>query len=110
VSRRAPRDRLDDIRTACAAIEQYIGVEGAHEMLQYDAVRMRLVEVGIAVGALPERLLVLEPTIPWSRVAELGDRLTRRYFDTGRALVLETARVDVPRLRTAVERLLAATS
>lgn len=77
------------------------------EMLLHDAVRMRLVEVGIAVEALPERILAREPSIPWRHVAELGERLTSRYFDTGRTLVLETARVDVPRLRAAVERLLA---
>lgn len=109
MSRRSARDRLEDIRTACSAIEQHISLDAAPEMLQYDAVRMRLVEVGIAVAVLPDRLLALEPTIPWPRVAELGERLTQRYFDTGRALVLETARVDVPRLRAAVERLLAAT-
>ncbi|KQO61344.1 HepT-like ribonuclease domain-containing protein [Curtobacterium sp. Leaf261] len=114
MSRRAPRERLDDIRAACAAIEQYVALgedrewSSTREMLRYDAVRMRLVEIGIAVGALPERILAHEPTIPWRHVAELGARLTSRSFDTGRALVLETARVDVPRLRAAVDRLVAA--
>jgi len=41
-------------------------------------------------------------------VSDLGERLTRRYFDTTRALVFGTARTDVPHLADAARRLRAA--
>jgi uncharacterized protein with HEPN domain len=98
-------ERLDDVVSACRVIDRYVRTPGLPEELVYDAVRMRLVEIGEAVRALPTRVTAREPEIPWSRISLLGERLTRRYFDTTAALVLGTARVDVPMLRAAAERL-----
>lgn len=98
-------ERLDDVVCACRIIDRYVGTPGLPEELVHDAVRMRLVEIGEAVRMLPSRVTALEPTIPWSRISLLGERLTRRYFDTTPALVLGTARVDVPTLCAAAERL-----
>jgi len=102
-------DRLDDVIEACAVIRRYVDQAGSlPEDLVYDAVRMRLVEIGEAVRMLPTAVTSTEPGIPWSRVSLLGERLTRRYFDTTPAVVFGTARVDVPHLCEAVHRLRAA--
>jgi uncharacterized protein with HEPN domain len=98
-------DRLDDVLRACAVIGRYVDDPGLPEDLVYDAVRMRLVEIGEAVRMLPSALTSTEPGIPWARVSLLGERLTRRYFDTTSAVVHGTARVDVPTLRDAVARM-----
>lgn len=98
-------DRLDDVIGACEAIGRYVGDERLPEDLVHDAVRMRLVEIGEAVRVLPGSVTASEPEIPWSRVSDLGDRLTRRYFDTTRAVVFGTARTDVPSLAEAARRL-----
>jgi len=98
-------DRLDDVLTACAVIRRYVDDGSLPEELVYDAVRMRLVEIGEAVRMLPSSVTSTEPGIPWSRVSLLGERLTRRYFDTTPAVVFGTARVDVPSLCDAVRRL-----
>ncbi|WP_144761865.1 DUF86 domain-containing protein [Curtobacterium sp. 9128] len=98
-------ERLDDVIRACGVIDRYVSEPGLPEDLVYDAVRMRLVEIGEAVRMLPVSVTSAEPGIPWSRVSLLGERLTRRYFDTTPAIVLGTARVDVPTLCEAVRRL-----
>ena len=101
-------DRLDDVVRACDAVLRHVADPTLPEELVHDAVRMRLVEVGEAVRSLPPSVTAGEPSIPWSRVASLGERLTRRYFDTTPAIVFGTARTDVPTLRDAVRRLRAA--
>jgi len=101
-------DRLDDVIRACGVIRAYVDDDALPEGLVYDAVRMRLVEIGEAVRMLPSAVTSAEPGIPWSRVSLLGERLTRRYFDTTPAVVFGTARVDVPSLCEAVRRLRAA--
>jgi len=101
-------DRLDDVIRACGVIRAYVDDDALPEGLVYDAVRMRLVEIGEAVRMLPSAVTSTEPSIPWSRVSLLGERLTRRYFDTTPAVVFGTARVDVPSLCEAVHRLRAA--
>ncbi|QTX06172.1 DUF86 domain-containing protein [Agromyces archimandritae] len=77
----------------------------APEDLVFDAVRIRLVEIGEAVKDIPPEVLVGEPTIPWGEIARMRDHLTHRYFDTVHALVMNTARTDIPRLAAAVQRL-----
>lgn len=101
-------DRLDDLLQACGVIARYVDDDTLPEDLVYDAVRMRLVEIGEAVRMLPSAITSTEPGIPWSRVSLLGERLTRRYFDTTPAVVFGTARVDVPALCAAVRRMRAA--
>ncbi|MCJ1714037.1 HepT-like ribonuclease domain-containing protein [Curtobacterium sp. VKM Ac-2922] len=98
-------DRLDDVIWACGVIARYVSDPALPDDLVYDAVRMRLVEIGEAVRMLPVAVTAAEPDIPWSRVSLLGERLTRRYFDTTPAVVLGTARVDVPHLCAAARRL-----
>jgi uncharacterized protein with HEPN domain len=73
----------------------------------FDAVRIRLVEIGEAAKGLDEAVRMLEPSIPWGAVIRMRDRLAHRYFDTTDAVVATTAIHDLPVLRAAVERLLA---
>ncbi|MET3638159.1 HepT-like ribonuclease domain-containing protein [Curtobacterium oceanosedimentum] len=97
-------ERLEEVVRACEAIERY--VEGADPSdVVLDAVRMRLIEIGAVVAALPDVLTASEPEIPWARLAGVGDRLTGRCRAVTPSVLLGTARVDVPRLREAAERL-----
>lgn len=41
----------------------------------FDAVRVRLIEIGEAVKALAADSLASEPGIPWEEVAQMRDRL-----------------------------------
>ena len=73
----------------------------------FDAIRVRLIEIGEAVKDLDSGILALEPTIPWGEISRMRDRLTHHYFDTVHSVVRRTALDDVPAVAAAVQRLLA---
>jgi uncharacterized protein with HEPN domain len=70
-----------------------------------DAVRIRLLEIGEAVKALPPELLATQPSIPWRQVARMRDHLAHRYFDTAHAILQATVDEDLPQLELAVQAL-----
>lgn len=102
---RDARQRLVDIRVALDAIDAYVDRGDLADGLIFDAVRVRLIEIGEAVKALPSELLRSEPDLPWSEIARMRDYLAHRYFDTTHAIVSSTVTNDLPLLRSAVERL-----
>jgi uncharacterized protein with HEPN domain len=71
----------------------------------FDAVRIRLVEIGEAVKAISADLLNTEPSIPWKDIAGMRDNLAHRYFDTSHAIVKGTVDKDLDELAEAVHRL-----
>ena len=99
-------DRLRDIAAACDAIRSHLGRADISDDIVFDAIRVRLIEIGEAVKDLDTSLTAREPSIPWTDIARMRDHLTHRYFDTTHAIVTATARHDIPRLASAVARLL----
>lgn len=99
--------RLGDILAAVAAIDDHLGRGSLDDGLVFDAVRVRLIEIGEAVRAISPALLDREPDVPWVDVAGMRDHLAHRYFDTEHAIVRATVDHDLPPLIAAVERLLA---
>jgi uncharacterized protein with HEPN domain len=95
--------RLRDILAAIEAIETY-AARGLDDGLVFDAVRMRLIEIGEAVKDLSPETLALEPDLPWREIAGMRDVLAHHYFDTSDSIVAATVRDDVPLIRAAVER------
>lgn len=100
------RQRLLDVQAALDAIGSHVGRGDVSDSLVFDAVRVRLIEIGEAVKALPRDLLETEPDLPWSEIARMRDQLAHRYFDTTHAIVASTVTQDLPRLREAIARLL----
>jgi uncharacterized protein with HEPN domain len=74
--------------------------------LVFDAVRIRLVEIGEAVKGISPDVLAAEPSIPWSEIARMRDLLAHRYFDASHAIVQGTVDNDLDDLDAAVGRLL----
>ena len=106
--RRADR-RLRDVLAAARAISAHLERGALADGLIYDAVRVRLIEIGEAVKGIDPEILAEEPTIPWSDVAGMRDYLTHRYFDTDHAIVSATVERDLPPLIKAAQRLLRST-
>jgi len=104
VSRR-DRQRLADIQAAGDAIDDHLTRGDLSDGLVYDAVRVRLIEIGEAVKGLPADLLATEPELPWAQIAGMRDLLAHRYFDTSHAIVQGTVDHDLPVLAAVVERL-----
>jgi uncharacterized protein with HEPN domain len=105
VSRRDDQ-RLEDIVAAVAAIHQHLGRGALDDGLVFDAVRVRLIEIGEAVRVISPELLEREPEIPWVDSAGMRNHLAHRYFDTAHAIVQATLDHDLPPLTAAVQRLL----
>lgn len=102
---RRERQRLADMSAAITIIREHLTRGDLSDGLVFDAVRVRLIEIGEAVKALPRQLLEREPSIPWDQVAGMRDRLAHRYFDTSHAILQATVDYDLPELERAIERL-----
>ena len=98
--------RLTDILDAITAIESHLSRGELSDGLIFDGVRIRLLEIGEAVKAIPAEITDREPNIPWSQIARMRDHLAHRYFDTSHAIVQATVTNDLPELRDAVTRLM----
>ena len=98
--------RLEDILAAVEAIGDHLGRGTLDDGLVFDAVRVRLIEIGEAVRAISPELLDREPGISWVDVAGMRNHLAHRYFDTAHAIVQATIDHDLPPLAAAVQRLL----
>ena len=97
--------RLRDIQAAIDAIHSHLGRGDLSDGLIFDAVRIRLLEIGEAVKALRVGLLATQPSIPWSEIARMRDHLAHRYFDTSHAILQATVDLDLPDLERAVAAL-----
>jgi uncharacterized protein with HEPN domain len=99
-------ERLQDILQAVAAIDAHLGHGGLGEGLVFDAVRIRLLEIGEAVKAIDPDILAAESDIPWGQIAGMRNHLAHQYWDTAHAMVESTVVEDLPPLVAAVQRLL----
>src|SRR2546429_5136130 len=88
------------------AIRAHLARGDLSDGLVFDAVRVRLIEIGEAVKALPADLLAHEPDVPWTQVAGMRDRLAHRYFDTSHAILTATREGDLPELGRAARSLI----
>jgi uncharacterized protein with HEPN domain len=99
------QQRLADIQAAIDAIRSHLQRGDLSDGLIFDAVRIRLLEIGEAVKALPDDLLATQPSIPWRQIARMRDHLAHRYFDTAHAILQATVDEDLPDLERAVQAL-----
>jgi uncharacterized protein with HEPN domain len=91
---RRDTERLQDIRDAITAIRSHVSRGDLSDGLIFDAVRVRLIEIGEAIKALPAELVDTEPEIPWADIAGMRDRLAHHYFDTEHSIVAATVTSD----------------
>lgn len=104
---RHDRSRLEDIAKAITVIQRYLARGDLDDGLIYDAVRVRLIEIGEAVKAVSPTLLEEEPTVPWKGIARMRDHLAHHYFDTDRAIVQDVVDTELSPLLDVVHSLIA---
>lgn len=100
------RRRLSDIQAAIEAISSHLERGDLADGLIFDAVRIRLMEIGEAVKTLPSEVREARPDIPWREIARMRDHLAHRYFDTSHAIIQATVDHDLPLLAQAVDALI----
>ena len=105
MSSRHDEERLADIVDAITAIRSHLTRGDLSDGLIFDAVRLRLIEIGEAVKLLDPKLVASEPDVRWSDAAGMRDWLAHHYFDTSRAIVEATIAEDLPPLEAAVLQL-----
>ena len=105
MSARHDDEHLADIVDAIAAIRSHLTRGDLSDGLIFDAVRLRLIEIGEAVKLLDPKLVESEPDTRWSDAAGMRDWLAHHYFDTSRAVVKATITEDLPPLEAAVLRI-----
>lgn len=98
--------RLADVVAAADAIAAHLQRGDLADGLVFDAVRVRLIEIGEAVKSIDPTVLASEPDVPWQDIAGMRNHLAHRYFDTDHAIVAATVDHDLPPLLAAVRRLL----
>ncbi len=103
---RRDAERLEDITAAITAIRSHVSRGNLSDGLVFDAVRVRLIEIGEAIKALPVQLLETEPQTAWTDIARMRDRLAHRYFDTQHSYVAYAVDHELQPLEAAVQRLL----
>lgn len=99
-------ERLADVIASAEAVASHLDRGGLDDGLVFDAVRVRLIEIGEAVKDIDPAILADEPEIPWRDVAGMRDHLAHRYFDTTHSIVQATVDHDLPPLLAAARRLL----
>lgn len=104
---RRDHERLAGILASADAILSHVGRGSLEDGLVFDAVRVRLIEIGEAVKDIGAETLATEPRIPWRDVAGMRDQLAHRYSDTAHGIVQATVDEDLPPLIAAVQRILA---
>lgn len=102
---RDDRTRLDDVLSSAEAIASHLRRGSPDDGMVFDAVRIRLLEIGEAVKAVSPEVLAQEPGIPWRQVTGLRDVLAHRYFDTAHGVIDEVVHHDLPDLVAATQRL-----
>ena len=102
MSSRHDDERLTDI---IDAIRSHLARGDLSDGLIFDAVRVRLIEIGEAVKTLDLELVASQPDVKWSDAAGMRDLLAHHYFDTSRATVEVTIMEDLPSLEAAVRQL-----
>lgn len=103
---RSPRDRIQDVRAAVAAIREFEQA-GREQPVVFDAVRMRLLEVGEAVNGIPQQLRDTEPAVPWGEIIGMRNWMVHRYFGTVHAYIWATVDQDLDPLLAALDRIAA---
>lgn len=98
-------ERLEDIAASADAIASHLRRGNLDDGLIFDAVRVRLIEIGEAVKDIDPELLATEADIPWRDITGIRDHLAHRYFDTAHSIVQATVDHDLPALIAAVRRL-----
>jgi uncharacterized protein with HEPN domain len=103
---RSDREWLMDIVDAIDAIRSHLQRGSLDDGLIFDAVRLRLIEIGEAVKQINPELLDGETEVSWRDVAGMSDRLAHHYFDTSHAIVQATVDHDLPVVLAGAERIL----
>ena len=102
-------DYIEDMLEAAEKIERYTNGMTAEEFAAddktVDAVLRNLEILGEASKLIPDDIQAKEPTIPWSEMAGMRDKLIHGYATVDLGIVWQTVSEDIPLLRSKLQAL-----
>ena len=104
--KRADTQWLNDVLNAVTAIERHLERGELSDPLVFDAVRVRLIEIGEAVSHVDQRLLRQEPKIDWRAIKAMRNHLAHNYFGTDELIVAKVINHGLGALAMAVASIL----
>jgi len=107
---KSPLLRLDDIRAALLGIEEDVGnVEfsdfSANRQLRW-AVERGIEIISEASRRIPNGLKAQYPTIPWRKVAGIGNVLRHEYMEVAPDIIWAVVQNELPALKQAVDAMI----
>jgi uncharacterized protein with HEPN domain len=110
MTRRHPRQRLEDLLDAIAAIERYTaGKTLDHyltEQMLRDAVERNIERLSEASRHIGDELKGVHPGVPWRAIADIGNVLRHGYDKVNDRRVWQVVTEDLASLRAAVEAMI----
>jgi len=104
------RDRIRDILTAIEEIQKFTtGMD--YETFKTDdksvrAVEMNFIIIGEAANQIPDEVEEKYPSIPWSLMRAMRNRIVHVYFNVDERLMWDTVQNDLPPLVAELEKLI----
>lgn len=110
MSTRLPRERILDMLEAIEEIQQFTAGMTL-DQFQADrktlkAVMANFAIVGEAAGHIPETIAQQYPTVPWSIMRAMRNRMVHVYFSVSPFVLWDTVQQDLPVLRTSLQQML----
>lgn len=104
-----PRDMIDDADRIAAFIDgmdPHAFAADEKTIFAVERLLQRITEAAVQIE--PDDAALLGPDVPVAAMRALGNRLRHEYRDIDRAVIFDIASIEVPRVRAADARALAA--
>ena len=102
---------VQDILEAIRRIDEYLEGLTCEEFTKdnktADAIIRNFAVIGEAVKKIPDNVKKKHREIPWKRMAGMRDKLIHEYFGVDLQILWDTAKIDLPAAKPALEKLLA---
>lgn len=101
---------LRDILNAIDAIEKFVGEMSFSEFKNDDKTSSAVIKkfeiIGEASKNIPDEIKQKHQEVPWKDIAAMRDKLIHFYFGTKYELVWDTIKIDIPRLKPLIQKIL----
>lgn len=101
---------LEDILESCEKIIAFTAdlsqEEFCADIMRYDATLRNLEVIGECVRNLPDNIRVMQPQIPWTKIAATRNIIAHVYFGIDDDIIWDILRNKLPDLHQAVKEIL----